>query len=339
MSTSPICGVVGGLVVKNVVICFDVAGGTSATKVMGLLEQSVGQAAWYHRDTGGPWQRDALPGARDAIGAAYEFLCREWEPGDRIFVFGAGRGGYCAHALSRVLGMVGVLPAAWTDLVDFALSAYALPRTPRTLCDWWRVRHLIEDLNGDVDVSVSVAFLGTWDAVRAPGLPPLCLDAHANVAAARHALAIEGGLVHHRQVMPTPSDGVDAVWFRGGHCDVAGGQGACEPLAGIAVDWVLDGALAAGASVPDGMLCPTPAHADALAGSVHGMALRRPPVDAHVHASVAAYLQAHPEYWRRLPPRIVWDDAEWLARGERLVAVAPPTAASARQADFAAVAS
>jgi hypothetical protein len=31
------------------------------------------------------------------------------------------------------------------------------------------------------------------------------------------------------------------------------------------------------------------------------------------------YLRAHPEYWRRLPDRVVWSDRDWLARGERLV--------------------
>jgi len=326
------------LVVKNVVMCFDVAGDTNATKLFGLLDQCGEQVIWYHCDTAGPWQRTALDGARKAIGEAYEFLSHTWEQGDRIFVFGADRGGYCAHALTRLLGTVGVLPSTWSDLVDFALSAYALPRTPRTVCDWWRVRHLIEDLNGDIDVAVPVAYLGTWDAVRAPGLPVLSDDAQGNVLCARHALAIDDGPLH-RQVLPTPSDGVDVVWFRGGHCDVAGGAGACEPSAGIALDWILDGALTAGVRAPHDTLYASPAHADALAGSGHGMAIRRPPADARVHASVEVYLQAHPEYWRRLPSRIVWADTDWLARGERLVALPSSTAAPDRQPELTAVAS
>ncbi len=53
------------------------------------------------------------------------------------------------------------------------------------------------------------------------------------------------------------------------------------------------------------------------------MSWRRPPVDAAVHASVEVDLQAHPEYWRRLPARIVWADADWIARAERRVTSSP----------------
>lgn len=306
---------------KNVVVCFDVGENTSATSLFDLLEESDQQVTWYRRDSAGRWQRDALLGARAAIEAAYEFLSQTWAPGDRVFVFGTGRGGYCAQALTRLLGIVGVLPAMWRDLVDFVLDAYAIPQTSRTTRDWWRVKQLIGDLNGGIEVAVPVAFLGTWDAVCAPGLPTLPADAHANVVTGRHALAIEGGAPPHRQIVPVAADAIDVVWFRGSHCDVAGGASACQPLTGITVDWMLDGALAAGALLGDDALCtgPAPGHADALAGSVHGMSWRRPPIDTAVHASVEVYLQAHPEYWRRLPSRITWADADWIARGERLV--------------------
>jgi hypothetical protein len=324
---------------KNVVLCFDADGVGSASELFSLLDQSDDQVTWYHRDAAGRRQRDAFDSARAAVGKAYDFVSRHWEPGDRIFVFGAGRGGYYAHALTRLLGTVGVLPSTWSDLVDFALSAYALPRTPRTSCDWWRVRQLIEELN-DVDTAGPVAFLGTWDAVRTAGLPTLAPEAHANVVAARHALAIDGGPLH-RQIVTAPSGGVDAVWLRGGNCDIAGGPGACAPLTGIAIDWVLTGALSAGAGLRSDALhaMPVPGYADALAGSVHGVPWPKPPVDASVHASVGAYLQAHPEYWRRLPSRIVWADDDWIARGERLVVVAPTASNPVPATELAAIVS
>jgi uncharacterized protein (DUF2235 family) len=322
------------LIVKNVVLCFDVGGDSSATELIGLLEQSDRQVTWYHGDAVGRWQRDAFLGARTAIETAYEFLSRTWQPGDGIFVFGAGRGGYCAHGLARLLGTVGVLPPMWHDLLDFALDAYAIPRTNRTTRDWWRVRQLIGDLNGGIDIAVPVTFLGTWDATGAPGLPTVLGDATANVETARHALALDG-TGPSRQIVPAAADGVEVAWFRGGHRDIAGGAGKCEPLTSIAIDWILDGALVAGALLGRECHCaaPAPGHAEALAGSVHGMAWRKPPVDACVHASVEVYLQAHPEYWRRLPSRVAWADAEWIARGERLVAAsasAPPPTSVAR---------
>jgi len=51
---------------------------------------------------------------------------------DRIYLFGVGRGAYCAHAMARLLGTVGVLP----DLMDYVLAAYAVPRTRRSPQDW-----------------------------------------------------------------------------------------------------------------------------------------------------------------------------------------------------------
>jgi hypothetical protein len=143
------------------------------------------------------------------------------------------------------------------------------------------------------------------------------------VRAGRHAIAIDGGRVGQR-LMSSGVDRVDEVWFRGGHCDVVGGTGACAPLTDIALDWVLDGARAAGAvfRADHAVSSPAPDQADALAGSAGNLSMRRLPTDARVHARVDVYLRAHPDYWRRLPDRIVWSDHGWLARGERLVPAA-----------------
>ena len=329
---------------KNVVLCFDqirhqpgTGGDTNATALFRLLARSEHQVGWHH--TGTPRrarQRDAVADARATIGDAYAFVVRNFEPGDRLLVFGAGRGGFCAQALTRLLGTIGILPPRWHELVDFVVSAYGLPRTPRTAQEWARVTRLAAGLNGGHETAIPVSYLGLWDAVRPPALPPPTAPV-CNVVAGRHAVAVDGGSLGHRSVT-VPSDRVEEVWFRGGHRDVAGGAGACEPLAGIALDWILDGALAAGALLraDDAPRC-APSQVDALAGSARNLPLRRLPVDARVHASVDVYLRAHPEYWRRLPERVVWSDQEWLARGERLVASA--AAPAVLPAELAAVAS
>ena len=88
-------------------------------------------------------------------------------------------------------------------------------------------------------------------------------------------------------------------------------------MADIALNWVFDGAVAAGLQVRDRV---TPVnHADALAGSARSLWSRRVPADALVHASVDSYVRAHPRYWHRLPARFTWTDTEWVARGERLL--------------------
>jgi uncharacterized protein (DUF2235 family) len=318
----------GGRVVKNVVLCFDQMGhhpdvgdGTNAAALFRLLDESEQQTGWYH--TGTPRRargRDALADARITVRKAYAFVVRNFEPDDRILLFGAGRGGYCAQALTRLLGCVGVLPPRWDDLVDFFVSTYGLPRTPRTSREWARITQLAAELNGGDESAIPVAYLGLWDALRPHALPVTPAPPLPNVLAGRHAMAVDGGPFGHR-LMNVRCEGVEEVWFRGSHCDVVGGAGACEPLADISLDWVLDGAVAEGAMLRSDhtIASPAPGQTDALAGSARSVWLRRLPTDACLHASVDVYLRAHPEYWRRLPDRVVWSDPDWLARGERLV--------------------
>ena len=113
-----------------------------------MLDTADGQFDWYHAgvrmaDHCGKrsmlrWRESAADDARATIAEAYEFLVDQWEPGDRIFLFGGGRGGYSAQTLTRLLATVGVLP----DLRDYVLAAYAMPRTDRTRQDWDRVTHV-----------------------------------------------------------------------------------------------------------------------------------------------------------------------------------------------------
>ena len=62
---------------------------------------------------------------------------------------------------------------------------------------------------------------------------------------------------------------------------------------------------------------------------------------ALVHASVDVYLRAHPDYWRRLPWRIVWSDVDWASRAERMPwpDTAPAATTASGDDELAAVAS
>ena len=145
-----------------------------------------------------------------------------------------------------------------------------------------------------------------------------------NVVFGRHAVAIDGQ--PGERLIASESENVEEVWFRGAHCDVAGGPGACWPLADIALDWVVDGAARAGVSIQSRRRCAAsiPGVYDALAGSVRTVSLRKVPADALVHSSVGVYLRQHAAYWRRLPGHVIWADADWAARGERLVSTPTP---------------
>lgn len=335
---------------KNIVLCFDRTDdqpesreATNVGALLHLLDDSATQITWYHPGTA--TRRPSLrrrtavyDEARAVVAEAYEFLAERWQPGDAIFLFGAGCGAYCARTLTRLIGTVGIPQGSPDGLLDYLLTTYALPRTARTAQDWRQVSRLVAELLDEREIAVPVSYLGLWDTVRAPGLAPLStgepLD---NVIAGRHAIAIDGGPFGE----PLASPAIEQVWFRGAHCDITGGPSACRPLADIALDWILDGAVAAGAAVCDGFgaAAPTPSELDALAGSARVFGLRRLPIDAAVHASVDVYLRAHPQYWRRLPARVVWADADWLDRSERLVHPATTPLARVENPRLTAVAS
>ncbi|MGV0741084.1 phospholipase effector Tle1 domain-containing protein [Mycolicibacterium sp. XJ870] len=310
---------------NNIVLCFDHTDerpgprdATNTQALFGLLD-GPGQLSWYHSGAGDergrkltPRRRgDVVSEARAAVVEAYQFLRGSWEPGDHLFLFGSGPGGHRACELAALLGTVGLLASRSDDLLEYALATYVLPRTPRTTQDWLRLSNLTAQLLRDDETAVPVRFLGLWDAKAIPGARGSA-ELMRNVEAGRHAVAVDGGRrALHR------GGSVDEVWFRGAHCDIAGGAGACCPLADIALDWMLDGAVAAGLQVCERN--SSPSDLDALAGSAHTIGVRRLPLDARVHASVEVYLRSHPQYWRRLPARIEWADPEWLARGERLM--------------------
>ena len=206
------------------------------------------------------------------------------------------------------------------------------------------MNQLTARLVGQREIAVPVQFLGIWDTMKLPGLAaPSTADTLANVVAGRHAVAIDGGYGPFGEHLVAPgNERIDEVWFRGAHCDIAGGSGACWPLSDITLDWILDGAVRAGAVLrPESPYAPTatPTELDALTDGARTISLRSVPPDARVHASVDIYLRAHPEYWRRLSARVVWADTDWLARSERLVRTAAPQRAAVESDALAKVAS
>ena len=133
-----------GDIVTNIVLCFDrtqdhpeLRDATNAEALFHLLADTDGQLTWYHPGTpatpqsrGGPgaalhWRETFFEDARATVVEAYEFIAESWQPGDRIFMFGIGRGAYCARAVTRLLGTVGVLPDPTDDLRAYFLDTYA----------------------------------------------------------------------------------------------------------------------------------------------------------------------------------------------------------------------
>ncbi len=130
------------------------------------------------------------------IGRAYEFLCLNYEPGDRLYIFGFSRGAYTARSL------VGLLRWAWILRRDhisdvFAATALYRSRPPKgsdhALEDAFEARAaqfrsdhsypaapFVDGKNYDPADPASLAagdecawvqFLGVWDTVGALGFP------------------------------------------------------------------------------------------------------------------------------------------------------------------------
>lgn len=351
---------------KNLVLCFDSTNNrpgsrdaTNAESLFRLLDDTDDdrQLTWY--DAGAAalssprlfnpaarrWRGTVAAAARESVVDAYFFLAEHWEPEDRIFLLGAGRGAYCARTLARMLATVGMMADRADHVVEYALAAYTLPGQFRTTQDWRQIHSLACALEDRDDIAVPVHFLGLWDTLKVPGTPPLSEeDWLGNIASGRHAVAIDGGSGPFGVCrIGRDDDTVEEVWFRGSHCDVVGGPNAYWPLADITLDWMLDGLVKAGAIIggESRPRSPAPTELDALAEGARSLRFRKVPEDALVHASVEVYVRANPDYWRRLPWHIVWSDLDWAARAERLpVPDTTPVVNAAPDADqLAAVAS
>src|SRR5260221_1076552 len=98
---------------------------SNVIKVYKMLAKAPSQIAYYHPGVGTMGARNALTpigkwwtrliglafgyGVSDNIADAYQFLMREFEPDDQVYVFGFSRGAYTARALCGMLHIVGLL--------------------------------------------------------------------------------------------------------------------------------------------------------------------------------------------------------------------------------------
>jgi uncharacterized protein (DUF2235 family) len=201
-------------------------------------------------------------GVYDRIGTAYRALVEQYEPDDRLYLFGFSRGAYIARALAGLVGKLGILERGRDNLIPYAIKLYADPRNlslaatfSRTFCD----RH------------PEVHFLGLWDTVKSifqfeprdftftsVVLPRTFTNA--NVRTIRHALAIDERRRFFRTNLwsrpadaPTGGQNVRQVWFAGVHSDVGGGYRDREgSLSTISLAWMVREAQVHGLLVDEG---------------------------------------------------------------------------------------
>lgn len=227
----------------------------------------VEQKKYYHPGVGtdgGWWNRlvggGAGQGLSDNIKSAYQWLAYNYQPGDKIFLFGFSRGAYTVRSLSGMIGCCGLLAIeslepddAWTRINE-AFDCYRSKCLSETLksCKIHNCQP-----QQDPTKTTEIFFIGVWDTVGALGIPddmallnliddPRKHEFHdttlSNVVKhARHAVAIDE---RRETFMPTLWTGIAAhqnakqIWFPGVHGDVGGGY-AVTDLSDAALAWMI----------------------------------------------------------------------------------------------------
>jgi uncharacterized protein (DUF2235 family) len=269
---------------RNLVVCCDgtanefARNNTNVVKLYSVLRHDPAtQATYYHPGLGTMEPAGALTtfarkltkmmgmafgyGLADDIRDAYVFLMKQYQPGDRVFLFGFSRGAYTVRAVASLLHMYGLVRPGNEPLVPYAI---------RMLTGLERSRAAARDayfgLARDFKEAMSWTdckpwFVGVWDTVSSVGWVenPLKLPYVSNnpdIEIGRHAVAIDERRAFFRSHLwwppqdasrPRGPKDLQQVWFPGVHCDVGGGYPETESgLSKLALEWMLDEAAAKG---------------------------------------------------------------------------------------------
>ena len=297
---------------KNIVICFDGTWNTAdaefptnvvktAQMVLPADSQGVTQLVFYDEGVGstevafGNTINRILGGAFGAglmenIEKAYRFLIFNYEPGDRIFIFGFSRGAFSARSFGGLLRTCGILRKDRVRSIKDAISLYQSRNreagADAAPCVQLRREHSFASHSGGEGAArnqhpLSIEYIGIWDTVGALGVPTGLFFANrfnrkyqfhdlalsSMVKSARHALSIDE---RRRTFAPTPWTNLgelnslagsssrntpqyEQAWFPGDHASIGGG-GTVNGLWQAALVWVVEGALSCGLSIDESKL-------------------------------------------------------------------------------------
>ncbi|KAJ7686775.1 hypothetical protein B0H17DRAFT_939989, partial [Mycena rosella] len=172
---------------------------------------------------------------------AYRWLCDEYRPGDKIFLFGFSRGAYQVRTLAGMVEKVGLVNAGNQELIPLYVQQACYENNDEAPILAPRFKETFAR-------SVKIHFVGAWDTVSSVGLirqKPLPLTSSAeHICIFRHALALderrvkflpeyvdggnsnsspENGLARNASMMIGRVTNTKEVWFAGTHSDIGGG--------------------------------------------------------------------------------------------------------------------
>lgn len=264
---------------KRIVLCFDGTWNKPADESLpinqrvetnvsrfyeGVKDQAadgIKQLKWYDEGVGTKWYDQYIGGAIGAglefnIVQGYEFLAKQYEEGDEVYVLGFSRGAYTARSLVGMIRNCGlILPK---HLVLRIPMAYGIYRTRGDDVDSVTAKLFRAAFCREIKIK----FIGVWDTVGALGIPIAILrdvnmkfyefhDTQLSgiVENAFHAIAVD----EHRQDYDVclwnppsaPQQNLEQRWFIGAHCDVGGGYDD-RRLSDMTLGWMQDKASALG---------------------------------------------------------------------------------------------
>ena len=267
---------------KRIVVCFDGTWSKPADEAMaadGQVETNVcrfyesvkdqgvdgtKQVKWYDEGVGTKWYDRFIGGAIGAglelnIVQGYEFLAKQYEAGDEVYVLGFSRGAYTARSLVGMIRNCGLIYPK--HLALRVAMAYGIYRTRDDNVDSFTAKLFRNSFSREIKIK----FIGVWDTVGALGIPfDVLKDVNMKfyefhdtklsdiVESSYHAVAIDE---HRQDYMATvwnpataPQQKLEQRWFIGAHCDVGGGY-KDRRLSDLTLSWMQQKASASGLAI------------------------------------------------------------------------------------------
>lgn len=223
--------------------------GTDGMPQVSYYEPGVG-TNWYDRITGGAFGRGLSANMRQG----YSWLCRQYQFGDEIFLFGFSRGAYTARSLVGMIRKCGLLRQPNSRGVA---AAHALYRDKKAHPNGYRaVRFRAEHSH-----EVRIRFIGVWDTVGSLGVPLTGVSFSRDyyrwhdtelskiVDYAYHAIALDERRRDFSATLWTKRKAsnidVEQRWFVGSHANVGGGY-ENDLLPDLPLRWLQEKAVACG---------------------------------------------------------------------------------------------
>ena len=264
---------------KRIVICFDGTWNRPADEklppdrqvetnvcrfynsVKDIGTDGIKQLKWYDEGVGTKWYDRFIGGSVGAglelnIVQGYEFLAKQYEDGDEVYILGFSRGAYTARSLVGMIRNCGlILPK---HLMLRVPMAYGIYRARGDSVDSFTAKTFRAAFSHEIKIK----FVGVWDTVGTLGIPlHLLQDVNMKfyefhdtnlssiVENAFHAIAVDEHRIDYQVCLWNPDapaqQTLEQRWFIGAHCDVGGGY-PDRRLSDLTLRWMQNKASMAG---------------------------------------------------------------------------------------------